>query len=623
MTDRTTGPRHAPADPGNFRTTRELVMRIWLAPLLFLLAIGWMVTAQPPPPAPGSGKLVIRPGGKGAEVVGTDGPDKPTDEKPGYIVIRPGGKRLTTAVQTTQPTPPPVVGQPVSPSRGILNVPPPPAEPPAATATKDGKPIFDYWFAVGVDGQRIGYVNWSAKEVEQKDKTFAIGVRYLNLTISRFGQLVTQWGEESTVESAEGEVLLTSMRQGLGKDQALALTGVVDGKVLRIKGDGAAAGAHDTPWPGGVVGLVREPKLFRELKLQPGASFEYPSYIPTVNRVVKTTTTFEAEESKALWPNLPARKLLRFVTKPEPIGGVKLPASTTWVDAETFEPLLLETDFPALGGRLTFLRTTREAATVPVTRPVEIFNVQSIQLDREIPGIHGKSSVVYKVSVPRDDDPATVFAADHRQQVKNLNAQQRTFELHVFSSRGPEKAAEAQPVPGQEFTGSSYFINWDNEVVKGHTRKALAGLPATATAWEKAVAIERWVKANMKAFEFSQAMATADNVARTLQGDCTEYAMLATAMCRAAGVPARTALGLVYAPGGNGKPYLAYHMWFEVYAQEQWLPLDATLGLGGVGPGHIKITDHSWHEEKSFAPLLPVLRALTARPHIEVLKVGP
>jgi len=192
----------------------------------------------------------------------------------------------------------------------------------------------------------------------------------------------------------------------------------------------------------------------------------------------------------------------------------------------------------------------------------------------------------------------------------------------VSASHGPLKDAPAQEAPGKEFTASNFFINWDNELVKGHAAKAVAGLQETATAWDKALAVEKWVKANMKAFEFSQAMATADNVAKTLSGDCTEYAMLAAAMCRAVGIPSRTALGLVYAPGKDG-PYLAYHMWFEVYAGEQWVPLDATLGMGGVGPGHVKITDHSWHDEKSFAPLLPVLRTLSAKPAVEVLKVAP
>ncbi len=398
---------------------------------------------------------------------------------------------------------------------------------------------------------------------------------------------------------------------------------MVDGKTLKITGEGAAKGASDTPWPEDVVGCAREPALFKEKRLKIGESFEYLSYIGIVNRVVKMTTTLEAEESLALWPKEPARKLLRYTTKMDPVGNFKLPPATTWVDAETFEPLKMEFDFPGFGGRVAFLRTTKDAATIPVARPVELFNAQSIRLDREIPGIHTGRSVVYKVSAPKDDDPGTLFASDGRQEVKNVDAKAKTFEVHVVASHGPVKGVQPLPAPGEEFLASNYFINWDNDGVKKHAATAVKGLPATATDWEKAVAIERWVNRNMKAFEFSQAMATADNVAKTLSGDCTEYAMLAAAMCRAVGVPSRTVLGLVYAPTKDGKPYLAYHMWYEVFADGQWLPLDATLGLGGVGPGHLKIADHSWYDEKTFAPLLPVLRVLNVKPGVTVGKVEP
>jgi transglutaminase-like putative cysteine protease len=585
-------------------------MRLGLSTLLFIATAAGLTLAQPPAPPTGAGKLVIRPGGAGATNL-----DPRQGEKAGFIIIRPNGKGASTTPADAPRQPVLVAGRSGSAS---LNVPPP------GPVRLEGPGLFDYWFAVAVENQRIGHVHWNAKEMQQKEKSFVTGARYLKLKLARFGQVVEQWSEESTVESPAGDVYLTSMRQGIGKDQALALSGTVDleKKILKVKGEGAAAGAGDTPWPAGVVGVAREPRLFREARLKEGESLDYPSYIPTVNRVVKTTITYEGEETKALWKTAPARKLLRFHTKPEPIGKVKLPASTTWVDAETCEPLQMETDFPALGGRLTFLRTTEEAATAPVTRPVEVFNAQSIQLNRRIPGIHARDSIVYRVSVPRDDEPETVFANERRQRLENLDAKTRSFELHVSAQRGPEKGSKDEPAPAQEFLESNFFINWDNDLVKGHAARATAALPARASAWEKAVAIERWVKANMKAFEFTQAMATADNVARNLSGDCTEYAMLAAAMCRSVGVPSRTALGLVYAESG-GKQYLAYHMWFEVYAEGQWCPLDATLGMGGVGPGHVKITDHSWHDERSFAPLLPVLRVLSARPVVEVLKVGP
>lgn len=549
------------------------------------------------------GLLAQPPGGPRRIVIEPRKPDEP--DPPGFIVIRPRGQLTPTAPAA-----------PVRPASPSIATQPTPAQP---AAKKDGKEVFDYWFAAAVEGERIGFLHWDAQEVMKDGKKLLLATKYQKFTVDRFGQVVTQFGEESTVETPEGEVLVTSMRQGIGKDQALALTGVVEGKMLKVTGEGAAKGASNSvPWPGGVTGLAREPQLFKK-QFKPGETFDYLTYVPQVNRVVKVTVTYEGEEAMALWPNTPPKKLRRFVSRMEPVGKFKLPAAVTRCDAETGEPYWVEFDFPGLGGRVTFLRTTKEAATAPVMRPVKLFNAQSIRLDREIPGIHARSAVVYKVAVPREEEPGTLFPTDARQQVKNLDEKARTFELHVAAAHGPAKGAKPEPAPGNEYLGSSFFINWDNPGVKGHAMKAVAGLPPTATAWDKARAVERWVNKNMQAVEFSQAMATADNVARTLSGDCTEYAMLGAAMCRAVGVPSRTVLGLVYAPGPGGKPFLAYHMWFEVYADGQWVPLDGTLGQGGVGPGHVKIADHSWHEERTFAPLLPVLRVLMAKPAVEVI----
>jgi transglutaminase-like putative cysteine protease len=283
---------------------------------------------------------------------------------------------------------------------------------------------------------------------------------------------------------------------------------------------------------------------------------------------------------------------------------------------------LIEAKFPLTGGRVAFLRTTQAAATQSIARPLELFNAQSIRLEREIPGIHTRGSVVYKVTMTEDDDPPSAFARDSRQQVKNYDPKAKTLELHVSARRGPIAGAEAEPAPGKEYLGSSFFINWDNDLVKAHAARAAAGLPANASAWDKAKAVERWVHENMKSFEFSQAMSPADSVAKTLSGDCTEFAMLSAAMCRALGIPSRTVVGVIHAEGKDGKFYLAYHMWTEVYADAQWLPIDATLGMGGIGPGHVKISDHHWHEERSMAPLLPMLRVLMAKPSVSVVSVN-
>jgi len=97
--------------------------------------------------------------------------------------------------------------------------------------------------------------------------------------------------------------------------------------------------------------------------------------------------------------------------------------------------------------------------------------------------------------------------------------------------------------------------------------------------------------------------------------------MLAAAMCRAAGVPSRTAVGLVYVEDRMGRPVLGFHMWFEVFVKGQWLALDAIFGPDGIGATHIKIADHSWHETQSLTPLLPVTRVL-GKMKIEVVQVA-
>ena len=518
-------------------------MRTYLIPLFVLAAyFPVLLHAQDTPVAP---PIIIKP----------NFPGQPAEPNPpGVIVIRPKAQPAPIVPQT-----------PDTPDRKAPDAAPAPDK-------TDGTTLFEYWFVAAVEGQRIGYLHWVGREIDKNGKKLWHGSKHQHFTLDRFGQVITQWGEESTVETSEGEVLMTSMRQGLGKDQALALSGMVEGKMLVIRGEGAAAGAGNTSWPGGVTGIAREPKLFKEKNLKVGESFTYLTYIPQVNRVAKTTTTLDSEETTALWPNTPPRKLLKFVSKVEPIGNVKLPPAVVWCDAGSGDPLRVEFDFPGLGGRVTFLRTTKEAATAPVTDPVKLFNAQSILLNRAIEGVHERESIAFRISMPKDDDPRTAFATDSRQILNNWDEKAKTFELHLSARHGHMAGAVNLPAPPVEFLGSSYFINWENEGVKTHARAALAALPAQASNWEKSVAIERWVKRNMKAMDFSQAMATSDQVAKNLSGDCTEYAMLAAAMCRASGIPSRTVLGLVYAAGPNGKSYLAYHMWLEVFCRRTVAP---------------------------------------------------
>ena len=93
------------------------------------------------------------------------------------------------------------------------------------------------------------------------------------------------------------------------------------------------------------------------------------------------------------------------------------------------------------------------------------------------------------------------------------------------------------------------------------------------------------------------------------------------AMCRAAGVPSKTAVGLLYMTDAQKRPAMAFHMWTEVWVEGQWLALDAVMGQGSVGAAHVKIADHSWYDTQSLTPMLPVSRVL-GKIQIEVVSVN-
>lgn len=102
--------------------------------------------------------------------------------------------------------------------------------------------------------------------------------------------------------------------------------------------------------------------------------------------------------------------------------------------------------------------------------------------------------------------------------------------------------------------------------------------------WERAQKIYAWVYKNIEKMSMLSVPAALE-VLRTKQGDCNEHTVLFTALARAADVPARMAIGLVYSEDLGG---FGYHAWPEVYAG-QWLPMDPTLGQEIADATHIKL----------------------------------
>ena len=94
------------------------------------------------------------------------------------------------------------------------------------------------------------------------------------------------------------------------------------------------------------------------------------------------------------------------------------------------------------------------------------------------------------------------------------------------------------------------------------------------------------------------------------QGDCNEHTVLYVAMARALGLPARTAVGLVYLNGS-----FFYHAWPEVWLG-QWVAVDPTFGQYPADAAHIRFV------VGGLAQQVEIIR-LIGRLNIEVVESTP
>ncbi len=111
----------------------------------------------------------------------------------------------------------------------------------------------------------------------------------------------------------------------------------------------------------------------------------------------------------------------------------------------------------------------------------------------------------------------------------------------------------------------------------------------------------------------------ASQIYRMKRGDCTEHSVLAVALLRKLGVPARAVAGMYLADEFMGKRNVfVYHMWVEAFWKGRWLLVDATR------PGEEKLNRYiafAYHSLKAEAPL-PYLRAISAIQDLTVTYVG-
>ncbi len=132
----------------------------------------------------------------------------------------------------------------------------------------------------------------------------------------------------------------------------------------------------------------------------------------------------------------------------------------------------------------------------------------------------------------------------------------------------------------------SMYLESDKPEIVALARQAVG---TTKDAAEAARRIEAFVRSYITSKDLSVVFATAGEVVKTRKGDCTEHAVLAAAMCRAVGIPARVVTGIAYVEElGGQQDVFGGHAWVTAWLGGKWYNFDPTFP-GGYDVGHLAL----------------------------------
>ena len=448
-----------------------------------------------------------------------------------------------------------------------------------------------------VSGQRVGYGRGSSTKEVRKNATVFVTNTEQHLSIRRFGQQLQLVMTSRYEETASGQLLGYTSEIKNPPAQSTKSVGKVSGNTLQIESTvNGMLKTQSLELDPNVKSPAYQDRQLREQPLQAGETRSFKLFVPELAKVADVKLVADDLRLTKLHDNSEA-KLLKVV-----VSNSLQPGSDTRI--------FLDQTGEALKSETSLLGLTLVTYSVP--RAVAIQAIVGAELDVavgtlvrvELPPTNLMKSkrAVFRVTTP-GQDPSQLLSSNETQTVMKVS--DNVVEVTLMGSTIP-KLLVSNGSKQKHYLGETPYLQSKDLRVQEHARKAAAGSEDPGAI---AIRMERYVFEQIKKKNFSTALASAAEVAERMEGDCTEHACLLAAMLRAQQIPSRVAVGLVFI-----EKFSAFggHMWTEAWLDGRWVPVDGTLGLGGIGPSHLKLADSDLSDpgQAPVAAFLPLMNLL-------------
>jgi len=430
-------------------------------------------------------------------------------------------------------------------------------------------PAGETWMSVLLSGRKVGSMH-STRVVHGGRVTTQ---QQLSIELDRAGTRIAFTTSETDEETLVGAPLAFESRAQLSGNETLVRGRIVDGHLVQVTSAiGGATRTRTMEWPHGA--LLAEGLRLAEERAGTAAGTYYSNLAFQPDNLQAITIDSNVAETAPV--DLPDGK--RTLTRIE--QSIHLPdapmRAEAWIDAEQNVAKVV---MPVVGYELTMLACSRACAQAP-NQSADILVHALVAAPRPLSAEERQRGLRLRLSAA-DQGEALKFAQTDEQRVTATGA---AVEVSITPLAATSVAAENKP-DAADFRANDWLQSDAPEVVA----LAKKGAGDAAAPGEQMQRLEDFVRGFIRNKNLNVGYASALEVARRPEGDCTEHAVLLAALGRARGIATRVVDGIVYVDSYAGQQHVFVpHAWTQAYVDGRWRSYDAALH--GFDAGHVALS---------------------------------
>jgi transglutaminase-like putative cysteine protease len=433
--------------------------------------------------------------------------------------------------------------------------PPHPAvPPPPATQAR--------WYGVELADTLVGRVRERSEPLA--DGGFATHVTS-ELRIGRLGAVMEMTVDATFDEDRGGRLRAVRSRQNLSRQTTTMEVALAGGEATIRESAGGPVHTRTLALGEPLLGPAGIRRAIAAKLQRPGDTLAYRTWSLETSGPSRVQCTAVASETRAV-AGAP-RPVLRTTM----VTDGQAHPRTVWFDAEGRE---VRSEVASPVGQIVTLAARSEPVipSGPGTEvPADTFARSLLRSNVRLPRARSLDKLIVQLAF---DGPAPRLPGLEAADARIVRRDAGAVVLEIDRVRVPDdRRGAAEPAVGREFLAAGLFIDPTDPQVRQIASAAIAG---TTDPWERAQRLTRWVTEHMT-FDAGIAFAPAVELARDRRGTCAGYAVLLASLLRAADIPARLVMGVVYVGGIFGG-----HAWVEAHVRGRWVPLDGAVPSGGA-----------------------------------------